>query len=30
VPAYPVPTRNSIRLGSVEFPAGRRQIVDQR
>ena len=26
----PVPTRNSIRMGSVEFPAGRRQIVDQR
>jgi hypothetical protein len=30
IPAVPVPTRNSIRMGSVEFPAGRRQIVDQR
>jgi hypothetical protein len=26
----PVPTRNSIRMGSIEFPAGRRQIVAQR
>jgi hypothetical protein len=25
-----VPTRNSIRMGSVEFPAVRRQILGQR